>query len=462
MHPRRLGRLGLAGLGLISGALTGALVAGLAGAAPPHRAADTVRPFIEATHVPPRLTVPNEKVQLRYDVYCDSGIDVDVAEGCDAQGSVFVRSGNVGSFRELPLVLDPAAVVGRYVAGVPEEISSSPSGFSYYAIVRSAVTGASATVPAGGAAAPEQSLPLGRSVEINLGRHVFGATRAADRRVVDAAWGNGPGEVGLEQGANLGPLGGSSFDVTPGGAVAVLDEAHRRVLRWQPGGDEPTPVPLEVNGTLADLALGTDDSIDVLESTAPPGRAPVVREFGADGRAKGAVALADRSASQLRIGPSGPVALEQPSDVWMPIADNGKAIPLDAQRRRGRSGRPLPGGGDVVVFKTGNEIRIAVLAPNGVRRSWRIMTSTPVGEVQLAQPLGNRLVLVFRVYDDSRAEFVAIVAAPRGLERMSSLEASDWAEASPLSRFRLVGSALYRLGSTPSGLFVDRFDLEVK
>jgi len=41
------------------------------------------------------------------------------------------------------------------------------------------------------------------------------------------------------------------------------------------------------------------------------------------------------------------------------------------------------------------------------------------------------------------------------------VESLEWAESAPLARFRLVGSSLYRLGSTRAGLFVDRFDAEV-
>jgi len=41
------------------------------------------------------------------------------------------------------------------------------------------------------------------------------------------------------------------------------------------------------------------------------------------------------------------------------------------------------------------------------------------------------------------------------------VSSADWAEASPLSRFRLAGRRLYQLGSDPNGVFVDRYDLEV-
>ena len=48
-----------------------------------------------------------------------------------------------------------------------------------------------------------------------------------------------------------------------------------------------------------------------------------------------------------------------------------------------------------------------------------------------------------------------------GLGRSQLVDAAEWAESAPLARFRLAGSSLYHLGSTPSEAFVDRFDLEV-
>jgi hypothetical protein len=53
------------------------------------------------------------------------------------------------------------------------------------------------------------------------------------------------------------------------------------------------------------------------------------------------------------------------------------------------------------------------------------------------------------------------VLGDAGIVRRLSLASNDWAETAPLSRFRLVGTSLYQLGSTPQGLFVDRYDLEV-
>jgi hypothetical protein len=116
----------------------------------------------------------------------------------------------------------------------------------------------------------------------------------------------------------------------------------------------------------------------------------------------------------------------------------------------------------VVVLRQGNELRVARVGRGKVTRSWSIRSDTPLGEVQLAEPLGARLVVVVRVYDDDRDEFAVLLLDHNGLASKASLASADWAETAPLGRFRLVGRALYQLGSTAAGIFVDRYDLEVR
>jgi hypothetical protein len=302
---------------------------------------------------------------------------------------------------------------------------------------------------------------MGSPIEIDLGRHLFGQTSRADQRIAEVAWGDGQDEAGLEQGRNLTPIGASAFDVDSGGVVVLLDQAHRRVLRWRSGSRISTRVPLAIAGTLADVALAPDGTLYVLESVSSPGRAPLVRRFDHYGRELESVETAERG-SQIRLGPTGPVVLQQPSGQWMPIAADGTAIGPEIQRRRGRSGRPLHGGGEIVVLRLDNEIRIALVGQAGVQRSWRIASETALAEVQLAEMLGRHVVVVARVYTDDADEFVALVLGAEGLIRRISLDAADWAETAPLGRFRLVGGSLYQLGSTPAGAFVDRFDLEVR
>jgi hypothetical protein len=146
----------------------------------------------------------------------------------------------------------------------------------------------------------------------------------------------------------------------------------------------------------------------------------------------------------------------------MPVTEDGTIAGARSQRARGTVGRPLAGGGDIVVLRTGDGMRVAWTGPDGERRSWVVRSATTLGEIQLAQPLGGRLVVVARAYTDDAAEFVVLILDDRGLARTFSVTAAEWAEAAPLGRFELVGSSLYRLGSTPKGAFVDRYDLEVR
>lgn len=464
MSEARLSHSKFVGIaGLVAGVVVGAVTVVLAGTAVAHRlAAAAPEPLLEATHLPPLLTAPDERVELRYDVYCTTAEQIESDAPCDATGSVFVRAAQVGPFTEIGLRDEGSASEGRFVTVVPSAVAQSPSGFAYYAVIRSRANGKTVTLPGGGATAPQRSAPLLQSAVATLGEHGFGKTRTADRRVAEAAWGTGPGEVGLEDvGKNLSPIGGSAFDVGPDGDVYVLDEANRRVLRWGTESGSPAQVPLEINGTLADMSVAADGTAYVLETTGAARDTMLLRTFDANGVAKGTSELAER-ASQVRVGPSGPVVLQTTSGQWMSAATGGRALSPSAQKASGRSGRPLLGGREVVVYRSGNELRAALIGPGFFRKTWRVTSETPLAEVQLAEPLGNRLVVVVRTFTDQRDEFVVLVLGPRGVEKGFSLDSADWAETAPLSRFRLAGQSLYQLGSTPAGMFVDRIDLEVK
>jgi hypothetical protein len=453
-------RAGAAGIAF--GALAGILTVVLAGTAVAHRlASSAAAPVLEATHLPPLLTAAGERVELRYDVFCAAAGDVTDAP-CAATGSVFVRAGAAGPFREIALRDERGAAEGRFAAVVPDPIAHAPSGFSYYAVLRT--PSGAITLPSGGAAAPQRSLPLGKPVQITLGAHAFDRAARATARVAEASWGSGPGQVGLEQGRNLTPIGGASFDVSTDGTVHVLDEANRRVVRWRPGARvASSSVPLAINGTLADMSVAGDGSMHVLETTNGGRDTQLLRTFAANGAAKGVATIAGR-ASQVRMAADGiPMVLQHPSGQWMPAATaSGRALTPSAQRLDGGAARPLASGHEVVVLRRGAEIRVSVSDRQGARRSWRITSATPLAEVQLVEVSGSRLVVVARVYTDTQDQFVALVLGPGGLERRLALDSADWAETAPLSRFRLRGSSLYQLGSTPAGLFVDRFDLEVK
>jgi len=445
--------------GVLAGVLTGAAAFVAAGSAVESGRADTTAVVVEATHVPALLTQAGERVELRYDAYCIELENEDAESSCDLSGTVYIRAGAAGRFRELPLRGDGGA--SQLVARVPDDIASSPRGFTYYAEIAASSGQAATTLPSGGAAAPHQSLPLGSPVTIDLGRHEFGTTVHADERVAEVAWGEGAEQAGLEHGRNLTPTGASAFDVDPSGSVVLLDQANRRIFRWRSGTRAPTRIPLSIAGQLADVSLAPDGSMHVLESVSEPGRTPLVRRFDPYGRTLQKIETAERTSSQIRQGPTGPVVLQQPSGQWMPVMSAGTPIAAEIQRRRGRAGRPIRGGGEIVVLRVDNEIRVAVVGSSGARRTWRIVSKTMLAEVQLADVLGDQVVLVARVYDDAADEFVALVLGDDGLVSRVALDAADLAEIAPLGLFKLAGGWLYQLGSTPAGAFVDRFDLGV-
>ena len=453
------GRL-VVSLGVLTGALTGAATFLVADSAVAIRSVEQPGIAVEATHVPSLLTVAGDRAELNYDAYCIDPQAESPEDSCALVGSVFIRPGSTGQFRELPLRSEGG--VNHLVASVPAEILSSRKGFTYYAHIQDAAGRAFITLPAGGASAPHRSLPLEATIDVDLGRHVFERVLRADERVADAGWGDGPTDVALEEGRNLSPTGASSFDVDPSGAVVLLDQAHRRVLRWRSGSRAPTRIPLAIAGTLADVSLAPDGSIYVLEPANNTRNTPLIRRFDSYGRELESTEAAERTASQIRQGPLGPVVLEQPSDQWMPVASGGSPVPPELQRRRGRSGRPLQGGGEIVVLRRANEIRVALVDQARVRRSWRITSETALAEVQLAELLGQHVVIVVRVYTEDADEFEVLVLGAEGLLGRASLDAADWAETAPLGRFRLTGGSLYQLGSTFAGAFIDRFDLEVR
>ena len=279
MNARTRRLLAGAVAGLAAGVAIGVLTLVVTGSAGAHQAASGTVAVqanrLAVVHLPPLLTVPGETVELRYDIYCPGSTESDAP--CDAGGTIYVRAGESGPFRAVELRVDPAAQEGRYVAQLPADVAASRAGFSYYAVLRDNAGDASTTLPAGGASAPQRSLPMGNGIAVDLGPHRFDTADRADARVVRAGWGIGAGQAGLEEGPEATPIGGSAFDVDASGTVTVLDEANRRALRFRPGTEGPSAVPLPISGRIADMSVGPDGTMYVLDT---PGPTPRFRSCG--------------------------------------------------------------------------------------------------------------------------------------------------------------------------------------
>jgi hypothetical protein len=411
------------GLALIAGGVGGAGVAELA-------VGNGLR---DVLHTPPLLVQQGEPTELRFDAVCQSN---PFGAPCELSGTVFVRNGEEEAYQRVSLVPAGETTLAATV-NVPQQ------GLSYYAVVESDA-GDSFTVPAAGAAAPHHAWSVPALTWVDLGAHVFGGASKADGRVMSAPWGSGPGQLGLITGKELVRIGPSAFDVSPDGTVVVLDQVNDRLAFYRGATALPRHAAIAFDGAEGDVAIGPDGDVYVLDH----GAVAVVRRYEPSGAIAGTAGIHGSGADMLRAAPEGAVLHAYPGDVWQSLGTAGS-----------RAARPARGGVEVVVHGTQDEARFALVRGDRVLRAWRVTSDTTLGEIQLAEPFRGGMLVVLRVWTETKSEFVALVLSPAGLSASFSIDASEWAESAALGRFRLEGETLYQLRSTPSAAEIVTFDL---
>lgn len=431
---------GLAGLTV----LTSGVVAAGVDARPATRSATIERGLRDVLHTPPLLVARGQRVSVRYDAVCQSD---GFGRPCELAGNVFIRRSGELAFRRVPLVAREDSTLTAALDGV-----TAGDGFSYYAIIEDG-SGSTITVPSGGAAAPQRAWTVPAVTVASLGTHTFGRTRQPDGRSLAAAWGNGANALGLTTGRDQVTIGPSAFDVAPDRAITVLDQVNDRLAVYTQG--RVKYVPIAFAGGEGDLAIGADGWTYVLDHAA----APVVRAYTRTGAPAGVARIDDRGADMIRTGPGGALVHAFPGDMWLPVSRAGAPLEPTAQAAGALAGRSVAGGVQVVVHAGQAEAFFALVRDDRVLRAWHVTSATNIGEVQLAEPLGDGLLVVLRVWTESNAEFVALVLTPRGLTTSFALDANEWAESAALGRFRLHEGTLYQLRSAPSGAEIVTYDL---
>src|ERR687888_2673480 len=119
-------------LGLLLGGVVSAAVAAVVfgGAAVAHT--DTAAgAVLEASHLPPLLVVPGEPVELAFEVHCAQAGVEDPERSCHVGGSLFLRRGTTGAFRELPLARNDAGGLTRLTTTLPDALANES--YQYYA-----------------------------------------------------------------------------------------------------------------------------------------------------------------------------------------------------------------------------------------------------------------------------------------------------------------------------------------
>lgn len=411
-----------------------------------HRPA--TRPPFDVLYRPPAFVARGWPTTLRYEIVCP--LTGPPKPGfCRPGGVLHVRRTGTSEFDEIPLA---TVREGLATASVPASYSTG-SGFEYYVELHDE-RGGSAIVPRGGAAAPQRSWAIHHWTEVDLGRHRFGGTREG-RTIVEAGWGKGPRRFGLQRG-----VGPSAFAVAPDGGLVVLDQLNRRLAVY-PAGESSRAryVPIRFLGGEGDIAVTRDGTVYVLDAGSPREHIPFVRAYSPDLRELAATSVAEAPSNRIAIGPAGAIVHAVPSEQWLPVGERGRLLGPDEQERRARPARTFRDGRELVVAASAFEARLALFGPGGVVGSWRIMSATPLGEVQLVEPYGRGLLVVVRVHTQARAEWQVLELGPRGLVDRFSVRPVEWADAGAGARFRLSDGLLYELRSGRAGVEVARYRL---
>jgi hypothetical protein len=237
--------------------------------------------------------------------------------------------------------------------------------------------------------------------------------------------------------------------------VVVLDQVNDRLAVYPPSGAAPRYVPITFSGGEGDLTVGPDGVVYVLDQ----GAQPTVRTYSPSGAIVAATAADGSGADMLRAGPSGALLHAYPGDMWLPVGGAGHLLQPSQQAVGARPGRNIEGGAEVVVHGGRTEALFALVRGDHVLRAWRVASGTSLGEIQLAEPYRDGLLVVLRVWTEANAEFVALVLSPTGLAGTFAVDAAQWAESAAFGRFRLDGDRLFQLRSTSAGAGVVTFDL---
>jgi hypothetical protein len=435
--------------GFFLGALVGAtfLTVNVVGASSPEPLAIRAPGFGEILHTPVLLARADKPVELSFDVVCGAAKDEPGGQ-CSPSGSVFVRPAGGSKFAELALERESDGLLSAVVPA-----TDARAGFDYFARIDNG-RGQTASLPEAEASAPQHVWPLEGWTTVDLGAAHFGRTRAPSSVVGAFSWGRADSAIGLDSGREQSRIGPSAFDVAPDGSVVVLDQVNRRLVRLRPAA-EPSHLPIDFAGGEGDLAVGDDGAIFVLDSSGTP----LVRSFTTAGAPIAVTRLAETTADMVRAGPGGPLVHAYPSEMWLPTGAGRPPLTPEQQLAGALPARSVEDGLGVVVRASPGEVKLALVRGDRLVHTWLLHAESSFGEVQLAEPYGDGMVVVVRLWNETQAEFRVLRLAPDGLVESFSVAPGEWAETASLSRFRLHGSSLYQLRSDPSGVEIARFEI---
>lgn len=409
-------------------------------------------PQLKAAHNPPLLVAPGETPELQYDTICRFNPADTV--GCEPEGTVTLTATD-GTSQTVPLQLGAADRKWRLYSAIPSRFLTAGSRFTYYANIRDGNTGAAVTIPAAGSTAPEIAYVSSPTYTIDLGTTTFPAPTAPAATVVSGGWGAGDAQFGFDGGSEQSQIGPSAFVVDSSGTVTLLDSVNNRLAAVTSAGVR-TNVPLALgfsteDADLAQTATGLLAIAEPAEEVTGGVRTALVNTNGQVLRTSQVVAT---QVDQLRDTPAGTFAHLYPADMWSgPLLGTGAGVDTP------QPGMPLSATSQLISKVTPGEAQFAVVTNGAVTQEYRITSATAFGELQLAQMIGNDLVVVLRQWDDNNAQFRVLRLSGGTITKDITIDPAEYAETASISRFRIGSGGLYMARSDASGFSIARYDI---
>ena len=432
-----------------------------------------------------QLLVPRDQVEVKY--------VIDTAGVVEPTGTVYVRRDGQSAFTPLPLKLGVDITNGRH----PSLYLVLPARFLkgrrlfYYAQLRDPASGASITIPAKGARAPQTSWIMHRPTVVGLRTYRFGHPQPAEAVVARAS----AKTVGWELQTQEGP---NTFLVGRDRSIWLEDTWKHRMLVWRVGKpNEPVrTVPLPTEGrndnSFEDVAFGPRGTLYVTRIQRGVPGFQVFRINAKTGKvlwkSSSSPLLSPTlplSGMALRVGIDGalytfvsPQSFEAinvtgtPSYGWMPLATPaGKAVPPAQQFNRIVWGYEPALAGHRFIAENyvpphwrylPREMRFAIINRYGrLLHGWRITSKTAIGSLYLQpQLLNGKVVADLAPARPGTLEHFFVRLDTKGLDAKASLPFRIWGDYHVTDVRVGPDGKIYALATSPkTGIVIRRYTL---
>lgn len=214
-----------------------------------------VNPAIDVTHTPPLIAKLDDTVRLEFLLDCRYTVDTDLP--CMPATTLYIAFGSKAKFTPFELTEEDRNSLTVMVAEVPASDANGQA-LQYYLEINDPPVNVHYRYPLSGVI-KLMVVPSFTVIDLPIAD-----SPVSGELVVDAAWGDGPGEVGLSNEDGRAPVGPDAFDIAQNGDIALLDEVNKRVLLFSSSTRELSSYPVNLKGW-GDLTFKSTGELIILD-----------------------------------------------------------------------------------------------------------------------------------------------------------------------------------------------------